>query len=62
VTDSEAVRRATHALLKARDRVGDNEQAVKKELLSMMNKDPSLHDAMATYGLALLAEKQSTRH
>jgi hypothetical protein len=62
VTESEAVRRAIAAVIEARARVGDDEQAVRTELLGMMERDPVLHLAMATYGLAQLADKQITRH
>jgi chaperone required for assembly of F1-ATPase len=62
VTESEAVRRATKALIEARDRVGDDKQAVRTELLEMMDEDPLLHEAMATYALQVLADQQSTRH
>ncbi|MHB9833852.1 hypothetical protein Q8F57_003335 [Paraburkholderia terrae] len=62
MTDSEAERLATMALIEARGRVGDDKQAVRIELLEMMDRDPLLQEAMETWAIATLADQQSTRH
>ncbi|BCF88702.1 hypothetical protein [Paraburkholderia largidicola] len=62
MTDADAQRRANEALRTARARAGDNEEAVKGELLSMMRRDEQLHEALTVLGLARLRELQKPRH
>ncbi|OTP79458.1 hypothetical protein [Caballeronia sordidicola] len=60
--EREAKTIAAEALQKARAQAGDSEEAVKVEFVNMMHRDPQLHEALTTLGVARLWESQNLRH
>lgn len=62
MTDDEALRIGREVVEAARERVGANKQALRKELEARIETDPKTMEAFAQAGRLLLTSKQEPQH